>query len=236
MMGEQAAGRYNSSRIADMLPEMRPRERLERSGPESLTTPELLGILFRTGTPKRNAVQVAEDLWRDLGGLAGIATASLDQLAQVEGIGPVKAIEVKAAFELAKRLAATHEEAKPVIRSPADAAHLMMAELRYETREHLYTLIMDARNQVRHTRRVSTGTLTESLVHPREVFREAIQFSAAAIVLVHNHPSGDPDPSPEDIATTKRLTEAGKILGIDVLDHIIIGDGRWSSLKQRNLM
>jgi DNA repair protein RadC len=227
---------YQSFRIADMLPEMRPRERLEKGGPESLTTPELLAILFRTGTPKRNAVQVAEDLCRDLGGLAGIATASLDQLASIEGIGRVKAIEVKAAVELAKRLAATQEEAKPVIRSPADAAHLMMAELRYETREHLCALILDARNQVRHTRKISTGTLTESLVHPREVFREAIQFSAAAIILVHNHPSGDPDPSPEDIATTKRLTTAGKVVGIEVLDHIVIGDGRWTSLKQRNLM
>src|SRR5262249_30203712 len=131
---------YNSLRIADMLPEARPRERLENSGPESLTTPELLAILFRTGTAKRNAVQVAEDLCRDLGGLGGIATASLDQLASIEGIGRVKAIEVKAAVELAKRLAATQEEAKPVIRSPADVAHLMMAELRYEAQEHLCAL------------------------------------------------------------------------------------------------
>jgi DNA repair protein RadC len=223
-------------RIADMLPDDRPRERLERSGPESLTTPELLAILFRTGTAKRNAVQLAEELFRSLGGLSGLATASLDELSTVNGVGRVKAIEVKAAVELGKRLSATSEEAKPVIRSPDDVAKLMMAELRYETREHLCALILDARNQVRYTRCISTGTLTESLVHPREVFREAIRFSAAAIVLVHNHPSGDPSPSPEDIATTKRLIEAGKIMGIDVLDHIVIGDGRWCSLKERGLM
>jgi DNA repair protein RadC len=161
-----------SSRIADMLPEQRPRERLEQSGPESLTTPELLGILFRTGTPRRNAVQVADDLFRELGGLAGIATASLDQLASVTGIGRVKAIEVKAAVELGKRLAATSEDVKPVIRSPDDIAKLVMADLRYETKEHLYALILDVRNQVRHRRLISTGTLTESLVHPREVFKE----------------------------------------------------------------
>lgn len=223
-------------RIADMLPDDRPRERLERSGPESLTTPELLAILFRTGTPKRNAVQVAEDLFRELGGLGGIATASLVELACVSGIGRVKAIEVKAAVELGKRLSATKEDVKPVIRSPEDVAQLMMAELRYEQVEHLCALVLDARNQVRHTRKISTGTLTESLVHPREVFREAIRFSAASLCLVHNHPSGDPTPSPEDIKTTKRLLEAGKILGIDLLDHVIIGDGRWTSLKQLGLL
>ena len=119
-------------RIADMLPDDRPRERLERSGPESLTTPELLAILFRTGTMKKNAVQLAEDLFRNLGGLAGIATASLDELSCVNGVGRVKAIEVKAAVELGKRLAATTEEAKPAIRSPDDVAKLMMSDLRYE--------------------------------------------------------------------------------------------------------
>jgi DNA repair protein RadC len=219
-----------------MRPDDRPRERLERSGPESLTTPELLAILFRTGTPKRNAVQVAEDMFRCLGGLSGLAGASLEELETVDGIGRVKAIEVKAAVELGKRLAAISEESKPQIRSPDDVAKLMMADLRYETREHLYALILDVRNQVRHRRLISTGTLTESLVHPREVFKEAIKFSAAGIILVHNHPSGDPSPSPEDRATTRRLMEAGQIVGIDVLDHIIIGDGRWSSLKALGAM
>ncbi|MFN3652645.1 MAG: RadC family protein [Armatimonadota bacterium] len=227
---------YNALRIADMLPESRPRERLEASGPESLTTPELLAILFRTGTSRRNAVQLAEELFRELGGLSGLANASLEQLARVDGIGRVKAIEVKAAFELAKRVAATSDEVKPVIRSPADVAQLMMSELRYEAREHLFALVLDARNQVRHRRRISTGTLTESLVHPREVFKEAFQFNAASLVLVHNHPSGDPDPSPQDIATTKRLQEGAKLLGIELLDHVIIGDGKWVSMKQRGLM
>lgn len=227
---------YNAQRIADMAPDSRPRERLERAGPESLTNPELLAILFRTGTQQRNAVQVAEDVFKSIGNLSHLANASLEQLASVPGVGRVKAIEVKAAFELAKRLAATSEEAKPLVRSPADVAQMVMAELRYEVREHLEILVLDARNQVRTRRRISTGTLTESLVHPREVFSEALRFSAASIILIHNHPSGDPDPSPDDVATTKRLVEGGKVLGIDVLDHIIIGDGRWASLKQLNLM
>jgi DNA repair protein RadC len=223
-------------RIQDMPLDDRPRERLERNGPESLTTPELVAILFRTGTAQRNAVQLAEALFRELGGLSGLATSSLEELSCVNGVGRVKAIEVKAAIELGKRLSATNEDVKPIVRTPEDVAKLMMADLRYETREHLYALLLDTRNQVRHRRLISTGTLTESLIHPREVFREAIRFTAASLVLVHNHPSGDPTPSDMDVAATERLAEAGKIVGIDVLDHVIIGDGKWASLKQRGLM
>ena len=223
-------------RIQDMPLDDRPRERLERHGPESLTTPELLAILFRTGTAQRNAVQLAEALFRELGGLSGLAVSSLEELSCVNGVGRVKAIEVKAAIELGKRLSATNEDVKPMVRTPEDVAKLMMADLRYETREHLYALLLDTRNQVRHRRLISTGTLTESLIHPREVFREAIRFSAASLVLVHNHPSGDPTPSDADVAATKRLAEAGKIIGIDLLDHVVIGDGKWASLKQRGLM
>jgi len=220
-----------SLRISDLYPDDRPRERLERFGPEGLTTPELLAILFRTGTAGRNAVQVAEDLFRELGGLAGIATATPEQLRAVSGIGRVKALEVRAAVEIGKRLA-MNDEVRPIVRTPEDTARLMMADLRYETREHLYVLVLDVRCQVRHRRVVSTGTLTESLVHPREVFQEAVRFSAHTVVLVHNHPSGDPTPSPADVATTRRLAEAGKVLGIELRDHVIIGDGRWASLRQ----
>jgi DNA repair protein RadC len=224
-----------SLRISDLLPDDRPRERLERAGPESLTTPELLAILFRTGTNGRNAVQVAEDLFRELGGLPGLATATLEQLRGVNGVGPVKAIEIKAAVELGKRLSVASEDARPVVRTPDDVARLMMADLRYEPREHLYALILDLRYRVRHKRLISTGTLTESLVHPREVFAEAVRFGAVSIVLVHNHPSGDPSPSPQDIAATKRLAEASKVMGIDLMDHVIIGDGKWASMKHLGL-
>ena len=227
---------YTSLRIADMLPDDRPRERLERFGPQNLTTPELLAILFRTGTKDRNAVQVAEDVFRQRGGLAGLATASLVELAEVHGVGRVKAIELKAAVELGKRLAAMTEEAHPEIRSPDDVAKLMSTELRYETKEHLYALVLDSRQRVRKKCLVSTGTLTESLVHPREVYLEAIRFSAASLVLVHNHPSGDPEPSEEDLSITKRLVECGELLGIQVLDHVIVAKRGVVSLRSRQLI
>ncbi len=223
-------------RIADMLPESRPRERLEASGAESLTTPELLAILFRTGTAGQNAVQVAENLWRELGGMAGIAGSSLEELAGAHGIGRVKAIEVKAAIELGKRFAMATEETRPAVRGPADIAQLMMAELSYEQQERLVVLLLDVRNQVRHIRTVTVGTLTESLVHPREVFAQAIRHNAASIALVHNHPSGDPEPSAADLASTRRISEAGRLLGIELLDHVIIGDGRWVSLNARGML
>lgn len=225
-----------SLRIADMAPRDRPRERLEHFGPGSLTTPELLAILFRTGTASRNAIQVAEELFRQLGGLSGVAIATLEELCTVPGIGRVKALEVRAAVEIAKRLAATNEDARPQVSGAADIAGLMMADLRYEPREHLHALLLDTRWRVQFRRSISTGTLTESLVHPREVFRDAIRLSAAAVALVHNHPSGDPSPSPQDITTTKRLVEAGKLLGIDLVDHVIIGDGRWTSLRELGLI
>ena len=223
-------------RIADLLPEERPRERLERHGAEALSTAELMAILFRTGTQDRNAVQVAHELFRTVGDLAEAARASLEELMRVPGIGRVKAIEVKAAMELGKRLAAASEDARPVIRTPEDAARLLMAELRYETREHVVLLVLDARQRVRRQVRVSTGTLTESLIHPREVFAEAIRHHAAAVILVHNHPSGDPSPSADDLAITRRLGEAGRLLGIELLDHVIIGDGRFVSLKSDGLL
>ena len=227
---------YSAFRIADMLPDTRPRERLEQFGPESLTNPELIAILFRTGTPRRNAVQLAEELYRKFGGLPGLAQGSLDELSTLDGIGRVKAIELKAALELGKRLSTHSAEVRPVIRTPEDVAKLLMADLRYETREHLDLLVLDARSQVTRQSRISTGTLTESLIHPREVFREAIRYNAASVLLVHNHPSGDPDPSSVDIKATGRLYEGGKLLGIEVLDHVIIGDGTWASMKQLGLL
>jgi DNA repair protein RadC len=229
-------GDRSNARIQELPVHDRPRERLERLGPQGLTTPELLAILFRTGTREQNAVQLAEALCKRRGDLAGLAMASLDELAEVPGIGRVKAIEVKAAMELGKRLAAMSDEARPEIREPADVATLVMADLRYEVKEHFWLLILDHRCRLRQKVVISTGTLTESLVHPREVFREAIRFAASSVVLVHNHPSGDPDPSVQDVATTRRLSQAGKLLGIDVMDHIIIGDGTWASLKQLELM
>jgi DNA repair protein RadC len=221
--------------IKDLPPEERPRERLAKHGPEALSTPELLAILLRTGTARESALDVAEGIVSAVGGLRGLADVTIEQLSQIRGVGVVKAIEIRAAVELGKRISAFTHSARPVIRCPADVCQLVMSELRHETREHFKVLLLDTRNQVTRVNTVSVGTLTESIVHPREVFREAIRHSAAALIAVHNHPSGDPTPSPEDIQVTKRLDEAGRLVGIDLLDHVIVGDGRYISLKEKGL-
>ena len=221
--------------MKDLPPEERPRERLSKHGPEALSTPEILAILLRTGTARESALDVAEGLVGHLGGLRGLADATIEQLSQIRGVGVVKAIEIRAAVELGKRIAAFTQEARPVIRCPADVSQLVMSEMRYESREQFRVLLLDTRNQVMRVSTVSIGSLTESIVHPREVFREAIRHSCAALIAVHNHPSGDPSPSPEDIQVTQRLAEAGRVVGIEVLDHVIVGDGRFVSLKERGV-
>jgi DNA repair protein RadC len=221
--------------IKDLPPEERPRERLSKHGPEALSTPELLAILLRTGTARESALDVAERIVGHFGGLRGLAGATIEQLSQIRGVGVVKAIEIRAAVELGKRISAFTQEARPVIRCPADVSQLVMSELRHEAREHFRVLLLDTRNQVIRVNTVSVGSLTESIVHPREVFSEAIRHHCAALIAVHNHPSGDPTPSPEDIQVTQRLAEAGRLLGIDLLDHVVIGDGRYVSLKERGL-
>jgi DNA repair protein RadC len=221
--------------IKDLPPEERPRERLAKQGPEALSTPELLAILLRVGTAGESALDVAEGVVSRLGGLRGLADATIEQLSEIRGMGVVKAIQIRAAVELGKRISAFTEEARPVIRCPADVSQLLMSELRREPREHFKVLLLDTRNQVVRVSTISVGSLTESIVHPREVFREAIRHSSAALIAVHNHPSGDPSPSPEDIQVTRRLDEAGRMLGIDFLDHVILGDGRYVSLKERGL-
>jgi DNA repair protein RadC len=221
--------------IKDLPQEERPRERLAKHGPEALSTPELLAILLRTGTTRESALDVAEALVAQIGGLRGLADASIEQLSQIRGVGVVKALEIRAAVELGKRISAFTHEARPTIRCPADVSQLVMSELRHESREHFKVLLLDTRNQVMRVSTVSVGSLTESIVHPREVFREAIRHSCAALIAVHNHPSGDPTPSQEDIQVTRRLDEAGRTLGIDLLDHVIVGDGRYVSLKEKGL-
>jgi DNA repair protein RadC len=219
--------------MKDLPPEERPRERLSKHGPEALSTPELLAILLRSGTIRESALDVAEGIVGHVGGLRGLVDVTVEQLSQIRGVGVVKAIEIRAAVELGKRISAFTQEARPVIRCPADVSQLVMSELRHEAREQFRILLLDTRNQVMRVSTVSIGSLTESIVHPREVFREAIRHSCAAIIAVHNHPSGDPSPSPEDIQVTQRLAEAGRLIGIEVLDHVIVGDGRFVSLKER---
>jgi DNA repair protein RadC len=222
--------------IRDMPLEERPRERLIQYGPEALNNPELLAILLRTGTAQESALSLAGRILSEMSGLKGIADATVEQLKTVKGIGPAKAVEIRAAVELGKRIYTLTDAPRPIIRSPADVSQLLMSELRFQAKEHFQALLLDAKNQVMRISPISVGSLTESIVHPRELFREAIRHSSAALIVAHNHPSGDPTPSPEDIATTKRLVEVGRIVGIELLDHVILGDGRFVSMKERGLI
>lgn len=227
--------RYTTA-IKELPNEERPRERLIHCGPQALSTAELLAIVLRTGTQERSAIGLAEFLLAKCQGLRGVAKASIAELSQIKGIGLVKAVQVAACVELGRRLAARTAEQHPLIHSPEDVARLLMPELRDETRELFKSILLDAKNRVLRILTVSVGILDSSLVHPREVFKEAIAASAASVIVAHNHPSGDPTPSQEDRAITERLVEAGRILGVELLDHVVIGDGRWVSMKQAGWM
>jgi len=222
--------------LKDLPPEIRPRERLAKDGERSLSDAELLAIILRTGNQNETALELAQRLLYQFGGLQGLHQCSLAELAEVKGVGMAKACQIKAAMEIGRRTFETGRSEKFTIRSPADVARLLMSEMRYLDREHLRVVLLSTRNTVLDVVTVSVGTLNASLAHPRECFKEAIRQSAAAVIFVHNHPSGDPAPSPEDVSLTRQLVEAGKLLGIEVLDHVIIGDGVFVSLKERGLM
>lgn len=222
--------------IKDLPVDERPRERLVKYGPGSLSNSDLLAIILRVGTQEYSAIGLAEHILGRFEGLRGVATASIDELSEIRGLGTAKATQIQAMVELGKRLAATVGESRAVIRSPQDAADLLMPGLRHESQEHFTALLLNTKNEVLKQKTISVGSLNASVVTPRELFREAISANSAAVVIAHNHPSGDPTPSRDDIDVTKRLTQAGQMIGIDVLDHIVIGDGRWVSMKERGLM
>ncbi|KUK82005.1 MAG: DNA repair protein RadC [Pelotomaculum thermopropionicum] len=222
--------------IKELPEDIRPRERLLKEGAEALSDVELLAILLRTGSRATTALDLASLLMARFKNLHRLVDAAVEELSDVKGVGPAKASQVKAALELARRLAQFSEASRPVIKSPDDAAALVMEEMRHLDREHFRALLLNTKNQVIGTDKVSVGTLNSSTVHPRELFRNAIRKSAASMVLVHNHPSGDPAPSREDLDITRRLVEVGKIIGIEILDHIIIGDNRFTSFRAKELI
>jgi DNA repair protein RadC len=219
--------------IRDLPEGERPRERLAKSGAEVLSNTELLAILLRIGSAKESALGLASRLLCHFGDLPGIAQATVEELSALSGLGLAKATQLKAAFELGKRLAVYQKDAHPAITSPAEAAGLVMETLRHEQKEHFLAFFLDTRNRVISRDTISIGSLQANIVHPREVFKAAVARSAAALIVLHNHPSGDPSPSEEDRAITVRLVEAGALIGIPLLDHIIIGAGSFISLKER---
>ncbi|MFC4078383.1 RadC family protein [Salinithrix halophila] len=222
--------------IRDVPEEDRPRERLARYGGAALSNAELVAILLRTGTAAESVIILAQRLLATGGGLRGLAAADLRELVKIRGVGKAKAIQVLAGIELGRRVCRAVPEERIAIRSPRDAADFVMDELRHLSQEHFICLFLNTKNRVIDKQCIFVGTLNSSVVHPREVFREAIRRSSAGVICVHNHPSGDPTPSREDILVTERLFEAGRIVGIELLDHVIVGDHRFTSMKEKGIL
>lgn len=213
----------------------RPRERLQYYGPAALSNAELLAILLRVGTPGENVVTLSTRLLSQFGGLAGLAKASFSDLDTIKGVSTAKIAQLKAAIELGRRLLITSPDARPQITSPLDAANLLMLEMGGLEQENLRTLLLDTKNRVLASPTVYIGNVNSSIIRVSEIFRDAVRENATAIIVAHNHPSGDPTPSPEDVQVTRSIVEAGLLLGIDVLDHLVIGHQRFISLKERGL-
>jgi DNA repair protein RadC len=222
--------------IRDYPEDERPRERLIQDGPQSLSNHELLAIMLRTGSKEESVLQLSNRLLTTFEGLRLLKDASVDEMMSIKGIGSAKAVQIMAAVELGRRIHRLQYEDRYVIRSPEDAANYVMEDMRFLTQEHFVCLYLNTKNQVLHQQTIFIGSLNASIVHPREVFKEAFRRSAASFICLHNHPSGDPSPSREDIDVTKRLNECGKLIGIELLDHLIIGDQKFISLKEKGYM
>ncbi|HJV44310.1 MAG TPA: DNA repair protein RadC [Bacillota bacterium] len=213
-----------------------PRERVLNCGIASLSNVDLLAIILGTGSQGESVMHLSRRLFEHVGGLRQFLDITFEELVQVKGIGPAKAISLLASIELGRRIVGEGPMDRKTIRSPEDVSQLMMEELRHLTQEHFVCLFLNTKNQVIGQKTIFIGSLNSSIVHPREVFKDAIRRSSASLICLHNHPSGDPSPSKEDIEVTERLVQAGKTIGIEVLDHIIIGDGRFVSLKEKGLI
>lgn len=215
----------------------KPREKLLREGRDKLSNIEILAIIIGSGTRRKSAMELAaEIISKDSSGIRYLADCRPEELTSISGIGPCKATEILAAVELGKRLASIPATERDVIKSSSDIADIFMERMRYHKKEHFISLMINAKGQIIEETEVSIGDLCSSTTHPREVFVDAVRRSAGSVIFVHNHPSGDPSPSDMDISTTKRLMEAGEILGIPVLDHIIIGDGCYISMKAAGMI
>jgi DNA repair protein RadC len=221
----------SSFTVHDLPRPERPRERLQKFGPEALSAQELLALVIGRGIPKKSVMNIAQELLARFGNVKAIGQATIEELSQIKGIGLAKAAQIKACFELGRR-----EELEPElkdfnIKDPEAVVKAIRASIKDKAKEHFKLILLNPRNKIIGISTISIGTLNASLVHPREVFKDAIVHSAASVVLAHNHPSGDPEPSEDDLKITKKLVESGKILGIEVIDHIIIGKNDYYSFR-----
>ena len=221
--------------IKELPSSERPRERLLALGAEALSDTELLAIVFHSGVGKENALRLAQRLLKEFDDLPGLARAEEAELMAVKGLGPAKVAQLKAALELGRRLPLKTADERYQIRSPADAANYMMGRMSLLEQEELHVMLLDTKNRIQGTEEVYRGSLNTTQIRVGELFRKAIRTSTNSIIIVHNHPSGDPSPSPDDIAVTKMIADAGKLLDIELLDHLVIGGQRFVSLKERGL-
>lgn len=223
--------------IKEMPESERPREKMIFYGPRALSNSELIAILIRTGSREHSALELAKIiLSQNENGIRFLANCTIEELSQIKGIGQSKACQILAAVELGNRISKSFLEEKKCIKSPKDVVDIFINDMRFLDKEYFKVIFLNTKNEVITYETISIGSLNSSIVHPREVFNRAIRKSSASLILLHNHPSGNPKPSKEDINITKRLIEAGKIIGIEVLDHIIIGDGTYFSLKENMLI
>jgi len=223
----------SSFTVRDLPRQERPRERLQKFGPEALSAQELLALVIGRGIPKKSVMNIAQELLAKFGNIRAISQATIEELSQIKGIGLAKAAQIKACFELGKRGELEPELKNFDIKDPEAVVKAIRASVKDKAKEHFKLILLNPRNKIIGISTISIGTLNASLVHPREVFKDAITHSAASVVLAHNHPSGDPEPSEDDIEITKKLVESGKILGIEVIDHIIIGKNDYYSFKAK---
>lgn len=223
-------------KIKDLPESERPRERLFRYGSEMLSNVELLAILLGSGSKRENIMSLSSRIIHNNGGLNGIMESTLEDLININGIGKAKAAKLLAVVELSKRFRSFRDGDSYKICNSKDAAMLVMKEMKLLKQENLMVIMLNTKNVVISVKRVFIGSLNSSIVHPREVFNDAIKKSSASIIICHNHPSGDPSPSNEDIKVTYRLKECGELLGIQLIDHLIIGNGKYISLKEKGIL
>lgn len=217
--------------IKDVHPDERPRERMLSEGARSLSNRELVAIILRTGSREESVLSLSDRMLAHFDGLRNLLDASCDEFTQIKGVGEAKATQLMAAIELGRRVNNLNQGERVVIKNPDDCADYLMNDMRFLHQEHFVVLYLNTKQEVIHKQSIFIGSLNQAIVHPREIFREGVKRTCFAIICVHNHPSGDPTPSKEDIKVTKRLVECGKVMGIELLDHVIIGDNKYISLK-----
>lgn len=222
--------------IKDLPEDERPREKMLKFGAEKVTNGELLAIIIRTGVKSASAVKLAESILARATSLRELPNLTVEELMEVKGIGKAKGVQIKAALELGRRIATSFRQDSLSISSPRDVVGLIMEEMRFYQKEHFKAILLNTKNQVIASETIFIGSLNASIVHPREIFNLAIKKNSASIILAHNHPSGDPTPSQEDIEVTKRVVEVGNIIGIKVLDHLVIGEGKYYSFRESGLI